>query len=85
MQKNYFDRVHRWGILWDIGALLVLLSIPVAISTYLGVWPQMKVLGIVLSKLIPLYWLTAIAEVITYVPMLGAGAGRNARSPHRWT
>ena len=73
MQKNYFDRVHRWGILWDIGALLVLLSIPVDVSTYLGVWPQMKVLGIVLSKLIPLYWLTAVAEVITYVPMLGAG------------
>jgi hypothetical protein len=22
MQKNYFDRVHRWGILWNIGALL---------------------------------------------------------------
>lgn len=73
MQKNYFDRVHRWGILWDIGALLVLLSIPFAISTYLGVWPQMKILGVVLGKLIPLYWLTAIAEVITYVPMLGAG------------
>lgn len=73
MQKNYFDRVHRWGILWNIGALLLLLSIPVAISTYLGVWPELKVLGKVLGTLIPLYWLTAIVEVITYVPMLGAG------------
>lgn len=73
MQKNYFDRVHRWGILWNIGALLLLLSIPVAISTYLGEWPELKVLGKVLGTLIPLYWLTAIVEVITYVPMLGAG------------
>lgn len=73
MQKNYFDRVHRWGILWNIGALLMLLSIPVAISTYLGVWPELKVLGTVLSKLMLLYWVTAVIEVITYVPMLGAG------------
>ncbi len=73
MQKNYFDRVHRWGILWNIGALLMLLLIPVTISAYLGVWPELKVLGKVLGTLIPLYWLTAIVEVITYVPMLGAG------------
>lgn len=73
MQKNYFDRVHRWGILWNIGALLMLLAIPVAISIELNVWPELKVLGKVLGTLIPLYWLTAIVEVITYVPMLGAG------------
>ena len=73
MQKNYFDRVHRWGILWNIGALLMLLAIPVAISMYLGVWPELSVLGSVLSKLMLLYWVTAVIEVITYVPMLGAG------------
>ena len=73
MQKNYFDRVHRWGILWNIGALLMLLAIPVAISTYFGVWPELKILGTVLSKLMLLYWVTAVIEVITYVPMLGAG------------
>ncbi len=73
MQKNYFDRVHRWGILWNIGALLMLLAVPVAISTYLGVWPELQVLGTVLSKLMLLYWVTAVIEVITYVPMLGAG------------
>ena len=73
MQKNYFDRVHRWGILWNIGALLMLLAIPVAISTYFGAWPELSVLGSVLSKLMLLYWVTAVIEVITYVPMLGAG------------
>ena len=50
-----------------------ILSIPVAISTYFGVWPELKVLGSVLSKLMLLYWVTAVIEVITYVPMLGAG------------
>ncbi|MBQ2903904.1 MAG: hypothetical protein IJD78_00600 [Clostridia bacterium] len=73
MQKNYFDRVHRWGILWNIGALLMLLSIPVAISVYYNAWPELSVLWSVLSKLMLLYWVTAVIEVITYVPMLGAG------------
>jgi hypothetical protein len=73
MQKNYFDKVHRWGILWNIGALLMLLAIPVSISLYFGAWPELKVLWSVLSKLMLLYWVTAVIEVITYVPMLGAG------------
>lgn len=73
MQKNYFDKVHRWGILWNIGALLMLLAIPVAISVYFNAWPEMGTLWSVLSKLMLLYWVTAVIEVITYVPMLGAG------------
>lgn len=73
MQKNYFDRVHRWGITWNIGALLMLLCIPVIVCVNLGVWPELKTLASVLSKLMLLYWVTAVIEVITYVPMLGAG------------
>ncbi len=73
MQKNYFDKVHRWGILWNIGALLMLLAIPVAISAYFNTWPEIGTLWSVLSKLMLLYWVTAVIEVITYVPMLGAG------------
>ncbi|MBR6784858.1 MAG: hypothetical protein IKM25_01245 [Clostridia bacterium] len=73
MQKTYFDKVHRWGILWNIGALLMLLAIPVSISLYFNAWPTLQVLWSVLSKLMLLYWVTAVIEVITYVPMLGAG------------
>ncbi|MCD7775535.1 MAG: hypothetical protein LUG85_01385 [Clostridiales bacterium] len=71
--KDYFDRVHRWGVLWDIGALLMLLGIPTSICLYLGVWPELEVLGSVLVRLMVLYWITAVIEVFTYVPMLGAG------------
>lgn len=73
MQKDYFDRVHRWGILWNIGALLALLAIPVLICSYLGVWPELDSLVSIMPKLMGLYWLTAIVEVITYVPLLGPG------------
>lgn len=73
MQKNYFDKVHKWGILWDIGAILVLLAVPVIICVNIGAWPDAGALKVVMPKLMGLYWLTAIVEVITYVPLLGAG------------
>lgn len=73
MQKDYFDRVHRWGILWNIGALLALLAVPVLICSYLGVWPELDSLVSIMPKLMGLYWVTAIVEVITYVPLLGPG------------
>lgn len=73
MQKTYFDKVHTWGILWNIGALIVLLGCPIIICIDLGVGPDFGALKVVMPKLMTLYWLTAIVEVITYVPLLGAG------------
>lgn len=73
MQKDYFDRVHRWGILWNIGALLALICIPVAICLHFNVWPEGEALLKIMPKLMGLYWVTAVVEVITYVPLLGPG------------
>ena len=72
-ERDYFDRVHTWGILWTIGAVLMLASIPVLICVKLDVLPQIDALKQVLPKLMGLYWATAVVEVIAYVPMLGAG------------
>ncbi|MBQ9946161.1 MAG: hypothetical protein IJO68_06515 [Clostridia bacterium] len=72
-QRDYFDSVHIWGRVWSIGALLVLFSMPVAISVYYNAWPQANLLFTALLKLIPLYWATSIIEVVTFTPMLGAG------------
>ncbi len=73
MQKNYFDRVHIWGATWNYLALLVMFIVPVGISVAYNSWPNLGVIGKVLATLIPLYWVTGIIEVVTYVPMLGAG------------
>lgn len=73
MQKDYFDRVHRWGILWNFGAILILLCVPIAICVHFGVWPEGSALVSIMPKLMGLYWVTAIVEVITYVPLLGPG------------
>ncbi len=73
MQKDYFDRVHRWGILWNFGAILILLCVPIAVCVKFNVWPEGSALLNIMPKLMGLYWVTAIVEVITYVPLLGPG------------
>lgn len=71
--KTYYDRVHLWGRVWTVSALCFLLCVPLAISIHLNVWPEGSSVLKALIAIIPLYWTTAIIEVITYVPMLGAG------------
>ncbi len=71
--KTYFDKVHTWGRIWSLSALVVLLCVPLLFSLRYATWPPVK--GVVqgLLSVLPLYWATAIVEVISYTPMLGAG------------
>ncbi len=71
--RNYFDRVHVWGTVWNYAALMMMLSVPVCMSLIMKTWPSLGVMGKVIATLAPLYWVTGIIEVVTYVPMLGAG------------
>ena len=73
MDSKYFDRVHVWGAIWNYAALVIMFVMPMGISIAFDAWPSVGVIGKVLLTLIPLYWVTAIIEVVTYVPMLGAG------------
>lgn len=71
--RTYENSVHFYGILWDIAALLLFIMLPISICVHLGVWPQGSY---VLKGLLPvamLFYPSAIIEVITYTPLLGAG------------
>lgn len=71
--KTYFDKVHRWGTVWNYAALFIMYFVPLAISIHLSSWPSLGVLGKILPPLLILYWPTGIIETVTYIPMLGAG------------
>lgn len=71
--KSFTDKMHFWGSVWSISALAVLYCVPLIFSLYYNVFPQFSVLLKALAAVIPIYWGTAIVEVITYTPMLGAG------------
>jgi len=71
--ESYYDRVHLWGKISSVSALVMMLAVPLAICAYLDVWPKASGVFNGLLKIIPLFWTVAIIEVITYAPLLGAG------------
>jgi hypothetical protein len=52
---------------------LVLLLFPLGVCLYYNAWPEGAGLLKGLLSIAPMYWAVGIIEVLTYVPMLGAG------------
>lgn len=70
---SYLDSVHRDGRIWGIIVCVIILLFPVAIALIFGVVPKWGPLAEAMLATLPMYWAVGIIEVITYVPMLGAG------------
>ena len=71
---SYMDTVHRDGTIWNLSIMVLLLLFPVAVwiifEDATPSWSQvLKGLGAVA----PMYWAVGVVEVITFIPMLGAG------------
>lgn len=71
--KKYVDKVHSWGKISSITTLAFLLCIPLTITLHLNVSPDLNLIMKGLLGVIPLFWTTAVIEVITYGPLLGVG------------
>ena len=67
------ESVHRSGRIWGIAVACVLFAFPVALSLIFGTAPDFPVLLKGIFATAPMYWAVGAIEVITYVPMLGAG------------
>ena len=72
-ERTYIDKVHTWGSVWSVSALAALFFVPLMFSIRYNAFPQFSMLLKALAAVVPIYWSTAIVEVITYTPMLGAG------------
>lgn len=76
-QKNistsYMDSVHRDGRIWNISMMILLLMFPVAVGICFSAGPDWKGVGLGLLATAPMYWAVGVVEVITFIPMLGAG------------
>ena len=72
-KETYMDSVHRWGRIWGLSLMLLILAYPVTVSLLFHAqvnWPAF-VKGFIAIG--PMYWAVGIVEIFTYVPMLGAG------------
>ena len=72
--KDYNNSVHFYGRIWTVLAIITLISIPILISAHFGVHPEIKYIIKGLLPVAALFYPTAVIEVLTYTPMLGAGA-----------
>ena len=74
-KKNltYMDTVHRDGTIWNIAMMIILLLFPVAVCLIFRTSPDWAGVLKGLGYTAPMYWAVGIVEVITFIPMLGAG------------
>ena len=70
---TYMDTVHRDGAIWNISMMILLLLFPIAIWIIFGEAPDWQGVGLGLLATAPMYWAVGAVEVITFIPMLGAG------------
>ena len=69
----YIESVHKYGRIWGIIMLVLILSFPIASCIIFGALPDFGAMLGAMLAILPTYWATGIVEMFTYVPMLGAG------------
>ncbi len=72
-KREYIDSVHFYGRIWCILALVVFLMVPTAMCLHFGVWPEAGIVLKGLGSVAILFYPTAVIEVVSYAPLLGAG------------
>lgn len=72
-KSAYMDSVHRDGRIWNIAMMIILLAFPFVVALIFKAVPDWQGVALGLLATAPMYWAVGIVEVITYIPMLGAG------------
>jgi len=72
-EYSYMDTVHRDGTIWNLSMMVILLLFPVTIGILFNATPDWQGVGLGLLATAPMYWAVGAVEVITFIPMLGAG------------
>ena len=74
-KKNltYMDSVHRDSTIWNLTMMVILLAFPVTVAIIFQAMPDWRGLIEGLIATAPMYWAVGAVEVITFIPMLGAG------------
>ncbi len=70
---TYMDSVHKAGRIWGLTLFVLILGFPFAVAAAFGAWPKWGPLAKGTLAILPMYWAVGIVEILTYVPMLGAG------------
>ena len=67
------DSVHRDGTVWNLIVMFILIAFPIVVGLIFQAVPDWRGVGLGLLATAPMYWAVGVVEVITFIPMLGAG------------
>ncbi|NLY35779.1 MAG: hypothetical protein GX046_00940 [Tissierellia bacterium] len=70
---NYQNKIHKWGRISLITAIILFISFPLISSIYFDAWPGWMPVFEGLLAIAPIYWTVGIIEALTFGPMLGSG------------
>ena len=73
LNGDFMNSMHRDGTIWNIGVMILLLAFPIAVCLIFDVLPNWLGIGKGLLSTATMYWAVGVVEVITFIPMLGAG------------
>lgn len=72
-KQQYEQSIHKAGRIWMLVAFALLLFVPIFICVNYDAWPNLADVLVGLLGVAPIFWTVAVIEVVTYIPMLGAG------------
>ena len=72
-KETYMDSVHRWGRIWGLSLMLLILAYPITVSLIFHAQVNWAAFAKGFIAIGPMYWAVGVVEIFTYVPMLGAG------------
>ena len=73
-QLSYIDSLHRDGTIWNLSMMGILLLFPILVwILFDNATPDWRGVALGLVATGPMYWAVGAVEVITFIPMLGAG------------
>lgn len=73
-EKNFIDKLHRWGRIWGVIALIAISSFPFLLMIIYQTGPEWNAFFKGFIAIVPMFWAVGIIEIFTYVPMIGVGA-----------
>ena len=71
--SRYPERIHTWGRISLVLAILAFMSYPFLTSVIFGARPDGRVILQGLLAVAPVFWTVGIIEAFTFSPMLGSG------------
>lgn len=71
--SQYPEKIHTWGRVSLVLAILLFMSYPLFTSLIFNVWPEGTVIFQGLLAIAPVFWVVGIIEAFTFSPMLGSG------------